>query len=193
MTYTDTEASYFYWHCATAALVLSSMELNTATRAHASNAIRMATLNAVGKRGVRYASAAAFEKYQLEGKDWSKLGLIREHVFPVSTILAKAVDAHRNEEVYSWRELTHHMVDEDFTRWNVLDSDSHLDSRAPLSAVIAALVRRHTVLAWVTKQENDRLKEEGLSKSMPADYGDDLLARYAVCKIDLVDLQPQGA
>ena len=60
MTYTHKEAGYFYWHCTTAALILSTIELNTATRVHVANAVRMATLNAAGKRGIRYASKAAF-------------------------------------------------------------------------------------------------------------------------------------
>jgi hypothetical protein len=187
LTYTQKEANYFYWHCCTAALLLSEIELNTATRVHVANAVRMATLNAVGKNGVR-ASKTAHEKREAEGKEWSKLGLIREHAFPISVLLDKVMEAHENDESYTWRELKPRLKDEDFVHWSVLDSDTCLDSRAPLSAVIAALVRRFTVLAWITKSENASLKDKGLTKAMPANYGDDLLARYTMCNIDLVDL-----
>ncbi|WP_166213138.1 hypothetical protein [Cognatiluteimonas telluris] len=187
LTYTQKEANYFYWHCCTAALLLSQIDLNTATRVHVGNAVRMATLNAVGKKGVR-ASKAAHEEREAAGKEWSKLGLIREHAFPISVLLDKVLEAHKKGDIYTWRELKPYLKDEDFVHWNVLDSDTCLDSRAPLSAVIAALVRRFTVLAWITKSEDMSLKDKGLTKSMPANYGDDLLARYTICKIDLVDL-----
>lgn len=189
MTYTHKEAGYFYWHCTTAALILSTIELNTATRVHVANAVRMATLNAAGKRGIRYASKAAFEKYRAEGTDWTRLGLIREHVFPISTILSLIVEVHTEDRIHSWRELVPYLKDEDLVAWNVVESDAMHDARAPLSAVIAALVRRFTVLAWITGAEDDMLKDKGLTKSMPPGYGDDLLARYRACGIDMVDLQ----
>lgn len=52
---------------------------------------------------------------------------------------------------------------------------------------IKDIVVEWSVLAVITKEENNRLKELGLSKSMPAGWdGKDKYARYIVAGIDLV-------
>lgn len=93
MHYTKVESGYFYWHCRAAAQLLENLPLNTATRVHVHNAIRMATLNAVGKNGIRLASKdAAAQLDRNVGKAKTK-GLLREHVVPVSVIAAEVESA----------------------------------------------------------------------------------------------------
>ena len=101
MRYTKTESRYCYWHCRAAAQVLENLELNTATRVHVHNAIRMATLNAVGKDGIRLASKDAFSQLgRTAGKPETK-GLIREHVVPVSVIAGEVESAWASGMIYA--------------------------------------------------------------------------------------------
>ena len=193
MSYTLREARYFYWHCSTAAILLDSLELNTATRVHLNNAVRMATLNAAGKSGIRLASASASALLTGTSGKQSPKGLIREHVVPVSVISGQVVDAWSSRVQYAWRELVPSLKDEDLKNWKVVNSDYFLDSTAPFSAVIATFVRDRTLLAWVTSEDNTRLREGGLSKSMPDYLPDDPRARYQVCEIELIDLPLKAA
>jgi len=187
--YTPQEARHFYWHCSTAATLLETLELNTATRVHVGNAVRMATLNAAGKNGIRLASASAASVLASSPAGKNPKGLIREHVVPVSVILAQVMEAWSSRVKYTWRELAPNLQDEDLENWNVMGSDYFLDSAAPFSAVIARLVRDRTLLAWVTADDNARLRESGYGKSMPDHLPYDPRARYQACNIELVELQ----
>lgn len=188
--YTRKEAEYFYWHCTIAALLIESLaERNRATLSHVQRAIRMASETAVGKAGVQYASEMAHRQKPATKKHWSGLGLTREHVVPVSVIVNRVLDTYDSGTAYSWRELVHdRLAPEDLQHWKVVDSDYFLDGAAPFSAVIANVVRRSAILAWITKDEDKRLKSEGLTKSMPRSCGEDDLARYKACKISIVPL-----
>jgi hypothetical protein len=188
--YTKDEASYFYWHCKTAALLIEQLEeRNTATWSHIRHAVRMASETAVGKAGVQYASKIAYEQKPPSKKHWSGLGFTREHVVPVSVIVKRVMDAHESGIKYSWRDLIRdRLTQDDLQNWSVIDSDYELDRTAHFSAVIATIVRRSAVFAWITKGEDKKLKEEGLTKVMPPDHGNDDLARYRFCKIELVPL-----
>lgn len=188
MKYSEAEATYFYWHCKTAGLLIEQLEeFNTATLSHVHRAIRMATETAVGKHGVQYASRAAFELKPPSKKGWAGLGFVREHVVPVSVIARRIMQTHRSGTEYAWRELLGSLTQDDLQNWRVIDSDDFHDQRAPLSAVVAALVRRSAKLAWITKDEDRRLKQKGLTKVMPPNCDDDL-GRYAFCEIELVPL-----
>lgn len=188
MHYTKTESRYFYWHCCVAAQVLENLDINTATRVHVHNAIRMATLNAVGKNGIRLASNDAFSQLDpIVGKPKTK-GLIREHVVPVSVIAGEVESAWASGTVYTWRERLQFLHQDDFDNWKVIDSDTFLDSAAPFSAVIAAQVRQSSLLAWVTDKDNARLRESGLGKSMSESMPGNSRGRYIACGIDLVDI-----
>lgn len=193
LSYTPREARHFYWHCSTAATLLDSLELNTATRVHLNNAVRMATLNAAGKSGIRLASASASALLTVASGKQGPKGLIREHVVPVSVIVRQVEEAWSSRVQYAWRELVPGLKDEDLENWKVVDSDYFLDSVAPFSAVIATLVRDRTLLAWVTSEDNARLRESGLGKSMPDYLPDNPRARYQACKIELVDLPLKAA
>lgn len=190
MKYTKDEASYFYWHCKTAALLIEQLqERNPATWSHIRYAIRMASETAVGNAGVQYASKVAFEQKPASKRHWRGLGFIREHVVPVSVIVKRVMDAHESGVEYSWRELVHdRLTQDDLQNWNVIDSEFEHERYAPFSAVIANIVRRSAVFAWITKGENKKLGDEGLTKTMPPHHGNDDLARYRFCEIDLVPL-----
>ena len=187
LTYTDREAHHFYWHCCTTAILLDNLPQNTATQAHVNNAVRMATLNAKGKNGISLASASASALLaERQGKKTE--GLIREHVVPVSVIVAQVKVAWSSGAKRTWRELIPHLKPHDLDNWAVVDTDLFLDSAPPFSAVVAALVRENTVLAWVTPEDNVRLSERGLRKSMPKHLPFSPHARYEACEIELVDL-----
>lgn len=189
MKYTKTEANYFYWHCKTAALLIEQLEQkNAATCSHIQRAVRMATETAVGKGGVQYASLSAHRQKPDSKKHWSGLGLTREHVVPVSVIANKVMHAHESGTKYAWADLVDGLTQEDLQNWNVVDSDHFLCQPAPFSAVIATIVRKWAVLAWITRDEDRELKKKGLTKSMPRDCENDELARYKACKIELVSL-----
>lgn len=188
MTATKSEARHFHWHCRTAAELLDRLEFNTATGAHIGRALRMATLTAVGKAGIHFASRGAHLRKGESGKDWPALGLIREHVVPVSVVLHKVRDAHASKAPITWRELVPHLAQEDLHHWEVIDSDHFLDTLAPFSAIVATIVRQSTVLAWITGEDNALLRRHGLTKTMPANHDGDALARYKACAIELVRL-----
>ncbi len=187
MSTTPSENKNFYWHCQVAALLLQSFpRQNAATRAHARNAIRMATLAATGKYGIPYATKGAHEKRAISARNWHELGLIREHVFPVSQVYDKVVSETSSRYAPSWAEISGSLTQDDMANWNVPAATSE---PAPLSARIARIVRDHSVLAWITHEEDALLRKNGLGKAMPANYqGDDLHARYHVCGIELIKL-----
>lgn len=193
MTYSESEARHFYWHCVTTAKLLEHLDLNTATRAHVNNAIRMATLTAIGKDGIRYASRSALAKRDNAAATSRTTGLIREHVVPISVISRRVLSAKENDTPVAWRDLIAHLTQEDLGHWQVIDSDSFRDSRAPLSAIVASIVRELAVLAWITTDENVRLRENGLAKRMPGNGDGGVFSRYTACKIEWVDLQEQPA
>jgi hypothetical protein len=188
MKYTEDEANYFYWHCTTAALLIEQLEKNTATCSHIQRAVRMASETAVGKNGVQYASHEAYQQKLASKKNWSGLGLTREHVVPVSVITKKVLVAHESGIVYSWRELIGSLTQDDLRNWMVIDSDYFLGKAAPLSAVIASVIRRSAIFAWITKDDDKELRKKGVTKTMPPNQEDNELARYTFCGIKLVSL-----
>jgi hypothetical protein len=194
MRYTKSEANYFYWHCKTAALLIEQLEeKNTATCSHIQRAIRMASETAIGKDGVQYASHHAHQQKPPSRKHWSGLGLTREHVVPVSVIAKRVLDAHDAGVERPWRELIGGLTQDDIQNWSVIHSDDSLCQRAPFSALIATIVRRSAIFAWVTKDEDLKLKKEGLTKAMPPNFENDDLARYKFCQIELIPLLPATA
>lgn len=191
--YTTTEANYFYWHCRTAALIIEQLEHNTATLSHAQRAIRLASETARGKNGVQYASRAANALKPSSRAHWSGLGLIKEHVVPVSVLAKRIMQAHGSGENYTWRDLIEWLTQEDLRNWQVEESDYLQEQRAPFSAVVAAIVRRYTVLAWITREEDKALKARGLTKTLSTVHESDELGRYKECGIELVPLLSAAA
>jgi len=187
MSTTSSENKNFYWHCQVASFLIEGFpQLNAATRAHVRNAIRMATLTARGKNGIPYATKGAIQERLKAGKDWHQLGLIREHVFPVSLIYDKVLADIATNEKTSWSDVIGSLTTEDHTNWNVPEDQSTF---APKSAKIAKIVRDHTVLAWITKKEDTALRAKGFSKSMPSNCDPrDLHARYSTCGLELIEI-----
>lgn len=193
MSYSASEAKHFHWHCVTAAKLLEELTLNTATRVHVNNAIRMATLTAIGKNGIRHATRSAADRRANSLTKSGAAGLIKEHVVPISVISSRVINAKNAETPVTWRDLVADLTQQDLDHWQVIDSDSFLDSRAPLSAIIASMVRNLAVLAWVTPEENALLRESGLGKRMPDNGDESVFSRYTACKIEWVDLNAQPA
>jgi len=193
LTYTQKEARYFYWHCMTVATLLENLELNTATSVHVNNGIRMATLNAVGRLGISLASPSAAKKISSSAGSSSYKGLLREHVVPVSVISTDVLQVWRSTEKPSWRELLPWLKKEDRQHREVVDSDYFLEVTAPLSALVATIVRRRTLLAWVTSADTVELRSRGLTERKPDSGTDDPRARYTACGISLVDLRELAA
>lgn len=188
MEYTSTEASYFYWHCTVAAILIEQLDRNTATNSHVQRSIRMATETAIGKRGVQYASRSANELRMTSAGSWGGLGLVREHAVPVSVIAQRVIEHYDSGEKYAWRDILDVFTEDDLENWKVVDSDSFQSQAAPLSAIVASIVRRSAVLAWITKDEDALLKKKGFTKSMPSGADSDALARYKACGIELIPL-----
>lgn len=192
MGYTNTEAGYFYWHCTVAAILIEQLEKrNAATNSHVQRAVRMATETARGKRGVQYASRSANERRTLSQGAWAGLGLTKEHVVPVSVITRRIIDEYDSGRKYAWSDILDVFTQHDLENWGVVDSDSFHSEVAPLSAIIASIVRRSAVLAWITKDEDTLLKKRGLTKTMPVGAEDDDLARYKACGIELIRLSSE--
>lgn len=87
------------WHCRVAALLLRELPQNPHTKHHVRGAIREASVAIKGKHrrlpeGVEFFSANARDQLA-RGK---KLGLVREHVVPVSVINKKVVELHQPTE-----------------------------------------------------------------------------------------------
>jgi hypothetical protein len=174
MTATWIESEHFLTHCEVAALVIDTLPANAATRAHARHALRMATLNVAGRNGVLYASSKARQIKQATGKDWHQSGLIKEHVVPLS--------------------LIHKWVVEELARPLPADGAAGVTTtivRADRARQVANIVREWTLLAWISQDDDARLRDRGLNagkslhKSMPADWdGQDRFARYSACGIE---------
>lgn len=191
MTATASESVNLYWHCSAAeGLIRQFMpHLNAAVSSNIRHAVRMATLCAAGKNGIQYATEAAMAQKIARGGDWHTCGLIREHAIPISLIHDEILRVARDYfvEPKCWSDVAGALHPHDRENWPVPKDTSR---PAPLSAVIAAVIRRRTVLVWATADDDRKLKREGLNKTMPANKGaDSPLARYEHCQIKLIDLR----
>lgn len=184
------ETQNFHWHCEVAALLLKSFPLEPAVRSNLAHAIRLGTLCCTGKNGIRYATRRAYEKQRASGGDWYKLGLIREHVFPVGLVVSRVVNDAVSPPSEQRSELLEHLVPEDLMRWPLIRGQL-VDG----AAAIAALLRKHSLIAWATEEDDKELKAKGLAKKMPPMPGGfDPFARYRHCGIEWIDLhQATGA
>jgi hypothetical protein len=182
------EIQNFHWHCDVAALLLKTFPLEPAVRSNLAHAIRLATFCCTGKNGIRYATRRAYDKQRETGGDWYKLGLIREHVFPVGQVVSRVVqDIVSPPSTRSG--LLEHLVAEDLQRWPLVEGQPVTDG-----AAIAALVRKHSLIAWATEEDDEALRKAGLAKKMPPMPGGfDPFARYRHCGIEWIDLHRAAA
>lgn len=179
----QSEIQNFQWHCDVAALLVKTFPLEPAVRSNLAHAIRLATFCCTGKNGIRYATRRAYDKQRASGGDWYKLGLIREHVFPVGQVVSRVIqEAVSPPSTRS--ELMEQLAPEDLLRWPLVQGQPVADG-----AAIAALVRKHSLIAWATEEDDKALRKAGLAKKMPPMPGGfDRFARYRHCGIEWVDL-----
>ena len=189
------ELEYFYWYCAVAEQVISTLPANPATRSSSRHAVRMATLALAGKNGIGYASDDARRAQASMGTDWYRCRLVREHAIPVSVIHERVVHAlahplAADEEAAAIERLRADMAAAGLDRQKI---DAF--NIKPRTWLVVCQVRSLTCLAWVTKQDETLLKttvakgSKSLHKTMPASWdGVDPLARYRACGLNVTPL-----
>ena len=188
MTATKSEATNFYWHCRVAAAI-AKFPKTPATSANARHAVRMATLNAAGRKGINLASSKARSARQTSGKNWSACGLIKEHLVPISTIFDIVLRELDNPEPRRWADYVDVPTDQNLTLWGIPANWVTTLEAVPDELVIARVIKDNTALAWIHKDDDMKLRAAGYTKCMPQDWnGRDRYARYKACGIELVDI-----
>ena len=186
----ESEILNFFWNCYVAAKIIDEMPAGTATNACALYAIRKATLCYAGKAGVKYVSAGA--RKEASSGNWSKSGLIQEHVVPVSMIRERVF----SDLVSTRNEPQELLVISDEDAKALSPKVVSLFQDNPRAWRVGSIVSKMTILAWVTKEEEAKFKDKkqhggiSLVKRMPLDWKEEhgWLSRYTACKIELSDL-----
>jgi hypothetical protein len=105
-------------------------------------------------------------------------------VYPVGLVVSRVVDDAVSPAPAHRAGLIEHLVPEDLLRWPLAQERS-VDG----AAAIAALVRKHSLIAWATEEDDKALRKRGLATKMPPmPDGFDPFARYRACAIEWVDL-----
>jgi len=193
MSATKAEGTNFFWHCLMAAKVLDEMPQNTVTRSYVLRAVRMASVCVRGRRGVQFASAGATAERVNRGLDWDRLGLIKEHVVPVS-VICKLV----RQELGRPHPIpgTEDSLCATGSARNLTAAESDLFREHPRAEQVARIVNAWTLLAWITPEEDrqfdDKARHGGMSlrSRMPSSWtvNSDKLARYQACGIALAEI-----
>lgn len=180
----------FFHYCNVAAKIIDELPRNTTTRACALFAIRRASNCYAGKNGIRFVSAGALARHKEVGAPWHQLGLIKEHVVPVSLMRKKttaALQALSSDAGTAPPPFTEEAAPE------LPPNVAALFQQHPRAWQVGRIVRDWTILAWITGEENarfnDKPKYDGISliKRMPLDWdGKDPFARYTAAGIELV-------
>ena len=177
-----------YWHCEVAAMVINQLPTNPYTKQHVREAIRHAT-NSVFV-APRFASRAA--KPAIEETSDRK-GLVREHVIPVSTIIGKVLE--RTRPILHIKDGNPRFLPiEESVQWRLSKAERNSEKAIAMGNIraweIADLVKKWTVIAWVTKSEDERLRKHKLHNRMPSGWdGENLLARYQACGIECLEIR----
>ena len=175
-----------YWHCEVAALVLNQFPMNPCTKQHVRESIRYATLSAYG--GPRFVSHEA-KPILDEGNTRS---LVREHVIPVSIVIGKVLEKAR--PFIDFKDGSHRFMPVDKnSQWRLARTESGSERVLALGNLraweIAEIVKKWTVIAWVTKSEDQRLRDARLHSKMPSDWnGTHIFSRYEKCGISCITL-----
>lgn len=186
----DHQPEYFHWHCEVAALLLSALPGNAATKHHVRNALRMATLAAAGPNGVRFASVKAQQQQAARGLPWDKCDLIREHVVPIGEMYDQMLLSLGSPAFTTAPGKEPTLIQSTQRRTKLRAGENvHLLS-SPRAWQIAAIVRQWSLMAYVTREEDALLRANKLHSRMPEDWdGKDKFARYIACGIRWVSLQ----
>lgn len=191
MATSATEVSNFFWHCLVAAKLTDEVEQNPATKSHVARAVRMATLCAAGRNGVQYASVSAIAEKDSQRKRWDRCGFIKEHVVPVSQIVARVRNQLEVTRGGPQAGLLAELSGNDIQGLTPAVID--LFQQHPRASHVARIIHKWTLLAWITKEENelfdDKDRHGGISirKRMPNGWTEeqDIFARYNACGISV--------
>lgn len=191
---TAAEITNFFWHCLVAARLMYEFEDTTVTRSHFANAVRKATVCWIGRNGVRYASQPALARKNALGEHWERCGLVKEHAVPVAIAQAevrKELKARFSSEnpAESPAELPHEVQ-------GLTPEVVQLFQQNPRAWAVAQVIREWTLLAWITKEEDEKFDEKdrhgGISirKRMPKDWNrnQSRFARYDACDITVSEI-----
>jgi len=193
MAATRSELANFYWYCAALTQVIEQLPGNAATRSVSRHALRNATHAIAGREGIRYATAAAFAAMEANGGVWERCGLLKEHTIPIGHIhqlLIDAIGAARSEAELqaASRRLADDMAADGLDTKSLSEFPSN-----PRIAFVADIIKSSTMMAWLTKPEEQRLrdaKSKGLGdlhRRMPPKWdGRDPFARYRACEIEVL-------
>lgn len=195
MTRSSSESTNLFWHCFIIAKLHDEVPEGAARNSNIQHAIRKATECAVGANGVQYASEAALEVLD-RGPRNDLERLIKEHVVPVSviaTLVREVLDGEEScLESRQGRELT---------SMSFPTSVESLFRENPRAWGVAQVVADWSIMAWITKAENNRFSDKELhaggsiAKCMPAGWSraQSKFARYEKCEIKLVLLHEQAS
>lgn len=191
MTATASEVKNFFWHCLVAAKLMDEVTENTVTKAHVLHAVRMATLCAVGRNGVQYASDEARVIKESNNKHWEQCNLIKEHIVPVSVVRARVYSELKRSRNGNDDPVPITLSDSD-TQGLTLEVIGEFQKN-PRAWEVARIIREWTLLAWITKNDeakfDDKKRHGGISirKVMPTGWTEeqDKFARYVACGIVL--------
>ncbi len=179
-------SSGLYWHCEVAAMVLNQLPMNPCTKQHVRESIRYATLSFNGKP--RYVSHEAKPILDMG----TTQSLVREHVVPVSIIIGKVLQ--RTRPIIDFKDGAHRFMPSDENSQRRLGrTERSLERVLSVGNLraweIAEIVKKWSVLAWVTKSEDQRLRDARLHSKMPSDWnGTDIFSRYEKCGISCISL-----
>jgi len=160
----------FIGHCKVAALIMGNMEINPHTKHHIRGAVREASnkltiVKGSGKDKAHYMSKNV--QKQLEAGNLE--GLVLEHGVPVSVMNESVLKLMEKTDLEN---KTHEEIAKTIEKWR---------------KEIAEIIHNWTVLSVITKEEHDKLSNEGLNKKMPDNWdGINKFARYEKVKIELV-------
>lgn len=188
MSSTD-EPDYFHWHCEVAALVMNTLPGNAATKHHIRNALRLATMAASGLDGIAYASEKALSIKAASAKGWRDAELIKEHVVPISEIYDQVIQAFAFPVIRTGGAGPIAFMPPEERRKKLQAGQSDLFLGNPRPWQIARVLREWNVQAYITREEDQLLRQHKLHKHMPKHWdGQDKFARYDICRIKLVDI-----
>jgi len=184
---TRSELRNFYWSCHVAALVIKTLPANAMTKSNSRHAVRNATLALVGRNGIRFASAHARQIQAELGRPFEECSLVREHAVPISELHRRVVDVVRQPLTDAEAAAALARMDAEMVREGLDAATIAEFPRNPHAALVADVVRQWTHIAWVSAEDDRKLKarqgsEKSLNQRMPTDWdGVDPFARYRAC------------